>query len=232
MKKENAKDILTSHLTANYQNIIEEIIPATNIQSSYYFRHKFKISTIKEDKDFWIFTLEHDYSLKEINELITPPPIWYVNKTTGHCIFNLYVDDKIIYNEWIQKYKIFESKRFYNELLKKDIQIKLNLEKAISLWHFSNLSDEYSFLSFLEMNKQLGNLNISKTESMKTYFLLKSNKELLNEELIERMLSEIPYPEYESDKSWNLIKKIISLPEKDKLELHKKTSMRIIENYW
>ncbi len=222
--EKEAKKILKLHLRKHSLDTYENIVPVENVESSYYFYHKYSIVSSESINNYWLFTLGDQLYHKLDYRMIGGPIRWYVHKNNGHCFQSIYADSIFIYEEWVLKYKIYNSKIFYLSL--KNYKIEQNLEKAISLWQLSNILDEYLFLSLLKI---MINQRVYKIGFLRNYELLKKNRKLENQELIEELLGQMPYLNRRLDTklNWNITKKILELDNRTKLELHEKQLKKI-----
>jgi len=217
--EKEAKKILKLHLRKHSLDTYENIVPVDDIESSYYFYHEYSIVSSASINNYWLFTLGDQLYHELGHRMIGGPIRWYVHKSNGHCFMSIYKDSIFIYEEWVLKYKLYNSKIFYLSL--DNYKIEQNFEKAISLWQLSNILDEYLFLSLLKISI---NERVYKIGFLRNYELLKKNRKLENQELIEELLAQMSYLNRRLDDklSWNITKKILELDDIRKLELHEK----------
>ncbi|MEM8524806.1 MAG: hypothetical protein AAGG68_09185 [Bacteroidota bacterium] len=211
---------LNDHLKENGLNCFEEIIPSTEIEDSFYFCYKYTIVEIECDQKYWKITLgDQQFRAGRGHCQIGTPYVWLVHNNSRLCIKKKYTDTDYLIENFILRYKIYNSKQFYEEL--EVPVVNEDLKRAISLFYFSNIMDEYSFLNYLTLIKS-NPVGYSKIEVLSNYEALQKKKKVINKVLIDNLLQDIPYPSYESEKNWRTIKKIINLDKKNKISLHKK----------
>lgn len=220
MKLNEAQKILRIHLKKHCLDAYEEVVLGNNLENSFYFHHKYEIAKSESINNYWKFTLgDQIYRAGFGHERIGGPSEWFVDKERGYCFYNLYNDSISIYEEFVLKFKMYNSKDFY--LNWSNYKNEITFERAIDLWQESNILDEYIFLSFLK-NINL-NTAIYKIPLLRNFELLKKNRNVGNKKLIEKLLSKIPFYGYEDETSWQLTKIILELDLNSKLNLHQKT---------
>lgn len=217
--EKDAKKILKLHLRKHSLDTYENIVPGDDIESSYYFYHEYSIVSSESINNYWLFTLGDQLYHELRHRMIGGPIRWYVHKNNGHCFMSLYTDSIYIYEEWVLKYEIYNSKKFYLNF--PNHKIEQNLEKAIILWQASNVLDEYLFLSLLKI---MVSERVHKIDFLRNYELLKQNVKLEYKGFIEEQLPQISFlnRRLDSEESWQLTKKILELDKESKLKLHNK----------
>jgi len=220
LTKQEAKKKLQLHLRKHLLDVEEYIVPVRDIENSYYFFFKYSIVVSESVGNYWKFILG-DQLYSELGCITIGGPIkWYVDKSNGHCFLSLGRDSIYLYEEWILKKEINNSKEFYLNM--SSDKMEEDLKSAISLWQLSNVLDEYLFLSMLKIT--VSEVVYSKINLLRNYELLKKNRKLEQEKLIQELLLQIPYfsRRRETEQQWQLTKKILELDKESKLQLHNK----------